>query len=142
MNGVPRGRQISFFWRRGICRARGTQVIKLVYPALKRWAILCRAQGAVDRFDSAYGRSREGRGRSTPDKQRSSSDYGQQISLSSTATCAIAVLSVPMPSGVLALIPTHEGSTPSSSATCCWIALACGPILGAARINVLSTFPT
>ena len=34
--------------------------------------------------------------------------------LSSTATCAMAVLSVPMPSGVLALMPTRDGSTPSN----------------------------
>ena len=40
----------------------------------------------------------------------------------------MAALSVPMPSGVLALMPTREGSMPSSSATFCWIAAACGPI--------------
>ena len=68
--------------------------------------------------------------------------YGQLISVSSTATCAMAALSVPMPSGVLALMPMREGSTPSSAATFCWIAVACGPIFGAARISVLSTLPT
>jgi hypothetical protein len=37
---------------------------------------------------------------------------------SNTATCAIAALSVPMPSGVLALIPTWSGLISSNSATC------------------------
>src|SRR5271165_1267030 len=45
--------------------------------------------------------------------------YGHIISVSSTTTCAIAAWSVPMPSGVFALIPTCSGGTPNNSATLC-----------------------
>src|SRR5208337_1137662 len=59
-------------------------------------------------------------GRVKPELRPHASDaHGQQISVSSTATCAIAALSVPIPSGVFALMPTHEGSILSNSATFC-----------------------
>ena len=58
---------------------------------------------------------------------------------SNTVTCAMAALSVPIPSGVLALMPTAPGLIRNNSATRAWMRLACGPILGSARINVEST---
>src|SRR5580700_3246058 len=60
--------------------------------------------------------------------------------LSKTTTCAIAALSVPIPSGVLALIPTQSAGTPHSSATRLRIASAWGPIFGVDRISVESRF--
>src|SRR6266481_4333247 len=57
---------------------------------------------------------------------------------SKTAACAMAALSVPMPSGVFALIPTQSAGIPHNSATCLRIASACGPIFGVERISVES----
>ena len=54
--------------------------------------------------------------------------------------CEMAAFSVPMPSGVLALIPIRSGSICSSSATRSRILCAWGPILGAAKIKVESMF--
>src|SRR5882724_11324758 len=45
------------------------------------------------------------------------SDCSVAARSSNTATCAIAALSVPMPSGVFALIPTWVGFIPNNSAT-------------------------
>src|SRR5262249_22006394 len=56
-----------------------------------------------------------------------------------TTAWAMAALSVPMPSGVLALIPMQSGAIPISFATFERIALACGPIFGAFMIRVEST---
>ena len=66
----------------------------------------------------------------------------QSFPLQQTTACAIAALSVPMPSGVLAFTPTQSAGIPSSSATWLRIAAACGPIFGAARIRVESRLTT
>src|SRR5882724_2972271 len=66
------------------------------------------------------------------------SDCSVAARSSNTATCAIAALSVPIPSGVFALIPTWFGFTPSNSATRAWIFFACGTILGSAKIRLES----
>src|SRR5271170_853115 len=61
---------------------------------------------------------------------------------SNTTACAIAAFSRFSPSGVLAFKPTQSERTPNSFATRARIAAACGPILGAARIRLVSTFAT
>src|ERR1039457_52551 len=59
---------------------------------------------------------------------------------SSTTTCAIAALSRLSPSGVFAFRPTQSACRPSNSATRVRMTAAWGPIFGAARIRLASTF--
>ena len=61
---------------------------------------------------------------------------------SRTTACAIAACSVPMPSGVLALIPMSSPGIPSRLDKLLRIAATCGPSFGWARIMVESTLTT
>ena len=70
-------------------------------------------------------------------------DTGLVLLFSSrTTACAIAAFSVPMPSGVLALIPMFSPDIPSRLDKLLRIAATCGPSFGWDRIMVESTLTT